>query len=71
MQAVDHLVDRLPLLCHRKEIKWFGQCRRKGFTDDICNNHGETYHQEQAEAYSLDPDRTSESDRLSEIIAVN
>jgi len=70
MQAVDHLVDRLLVLCHGKEIKRFGQCRR-GFTDEICNNHGETYHQKHAEAYNLDPERTSQSDRLSEIITVN
>jgi len=70
MQAVDHLVDRLLVLCHGKEIKRFGQCRG-GFTDEICNNHGETYHQQQAEAYSLDPDRTSQNDRVSKIVAVN
>ena len=69
MQAVDHLVNRLLLLCHGKEIKGFCQCRG-GFADEICNNHGETYHQEQGEAYSLDPDRKSESDRVSEIMAV-
>ena len=70
MQAVDHLVDRLLVICHGKEIKRFGQCRG-GFTDEICNNHGETYHQEQAEADSLDPDRKNESDSPTEIIAVN
>ena len=70
MQAVDHLVDHFLVICHGEKIKRFGQCRG-GFMNEIRKNHGETYHHKQAEAYSLDPDRTSQSDRLSEIIAVN
>jgi len=70
MQAVDHPVNRLLILCHGKEIKRFGQCRG-GFMDEICNNHGQTYHQEHGEAYNLDPERGPPSDRVSGIIAVN
>ena len=70
MQPVDHLVDRLLVICQGKEIKRFAQCCGV-FTDEICNNHGETYHQKHAEAHNLDPDCANPSDRLSGSIAVN